>query len=263
MTTIKGFNGDLDVGQFFTDRSITTYMTTLCKPKRSEIICDPTMGSGGFLTSALHYLQTVEKLTDAEIHAAKNNFHGFDIDTSQINFALRNMCIESHGTVFPNILFRDSLAEGAIVPYDVIMAHIPFGVKGLTCHESVKALHLDGTTSEVLFLQWTMASLNAGGRCAVVVPDQILVNKSKCYNETRKYLLDNFELKRVIKMNGHFFWNRSQSSILFFEKTGKPTSRSAIEWWTIEKNADGTIQEDVVMSILRAELDDETNSLAF
>jgi restriction endonuclease S subunit len=254
----KGSSSARDLGQFFTDRSITNYMTILCKPKRSETICDPTMGTGGFLTSALHHLQTVEKLTDAEIRAAKDKFHGFDIDKFVSSVASINMFIESHGNVFPNILFRDSLAKGAIVPYDVILANMPFGVKGLTyarCHESVKALHLDGTKSEPLFLQWMMVSLNVGGRCAVVVPDGMLINNSKCHNETRKYLLNNFELKRVIKMKGQFFMNTGiQPSILFFEKTGKPTT--TIEFWNTEKNADGTIKEELILSVARTALDE-------
>ena len=257
----KGSSSARDLGQFFTDRSITTYMTTLCNPKRSETICDPTMGTGGFLTSALHHLQTVEKLTDTEIRAAKDKFHGFDIDKFVSSIASINMFIESHGTVFPNIVFRDSLAKGAIVPYDVILANMPFGVKGLTyarCHESVKSLHLDGTKSEPLFLQWMMVSLNLGGRCAVVVPDGMLVNNSKCHNETRKYLLDHFELKRVIKMKGQFFMNTGiQPSILFFEKTGKPTT--TVEFWDTEKNADGSIKEDLILSIARTAID-ETHS---
>ena len=254
----KGSSSARDLGQFFTDRSITTYMTTLCNPKRSETICDPTMGTGGFLTSALHYLQTVEKLTDAEIRASKDKFHGFDIDKFVSSVASINMFIESHGTVFPNIVFRDSLAKGAIVPYDVILANMPFGVKGLTyarCHESVKALHLDGTKSEPLFLQWMMVNLNTGGRCAVVVPDGMNVNNSKCHNETRKYLLDNFELKRVIKMKGQFFMNTGiQPSILFFENTGKPTT--TVEFWDTEKNADGSIKEDLILSVARTAMDE-------
>jgi restriction endonuclease S subunit len=203
----------------------------------------------------------VEKLTDAEIRASKDKFHGFDIDKFVSSVASINMFIESHGTVFPNIVFRDSLAKGAIVPYDVILANMPFGVKGLTykrCHESVKALHLDGTKSEPLFLQWMMVSLNLGGRCAVVVPDGMNVNNSKCHNETRKYLLDHFELKRVIKMKGQFFMNTGiQPSILFFENTGKPTT--TIEFWDTEKNADGTIKEDLILSVVRTAMD-ETHS---
>jgi type I restriction enzyme M protein len=87
-----------------------------------------------------------------------------------------------------------------------------------------------------------------GGRCAVVVPDGMLVNSSSCHNDTRKYLLDHFELKRVIKMKGQFFMNTGiQPSILFFEKTGKPTE--VVEFWEVVKGDKGEITETMVVAV--------------
>jgi type I restriction enzyme S subunit len=104
-----------------------------------------------------------------------------------------------------------------------------------------------------------MVSLNVGGRCAVVVPDGMLVNNSLLHNGTRKYLLDHFELKKIIKMRGKFFMNTSiKPSILFFENTGKPTE--AVEFWDVIKNANGSVKETMILSVPRASLD-ETCSL--
>ena len=134
---------------------------------------------------------------------------------------------------------------------------MPFGLKGIKhaeCCERVKALKIRGTKSEPLFLQLMMVSLKRGGRCAVVVPDGMLVNGSTCHDETRKYLLDHFELKRVIKMKGQFFMNTGiQPSILFFENTGKPTT--AVEFWDVIKGANGDIEETMVLSVPRAKFD--------
>jgi restriction endonuclease S subunit len=100
-----------------------------------------------------------------------------------------------------------------------------------------------------------MVSLNAGGRCAVVVPDGMLVNKSACHNGTRKYLLDHFELKRVIKMSGKFFMNTTiKPSILFFENTGKPTA--AVEFWDVVADGNGAMTETMVLSVPRVAMDD-------
>jgi restriction endonuclease S subunit len=134
---------------------------------------------------------------------------------------------------------------------------MPFGLKGIKhaeCCERVKELKIRGTKSEPLFLQLMMVSLNRGGRCAVVVPDGMLVNGSSCHDETRKYLLDHFELKRVIKMKGQFFMNTGiQPSILFFENTGKPTSD--VEFWDVIKASNGHINETMVLSVPRAKFD--------
>jgi hypothetical protein len=100
-----------------------------------------------------------------------------------------------------------------------------------------------------------MAALDEGGRCAVVVPDGVLINNSNQHNGTRKYLLDHFELKRVIKMKGQFFSNTGiQPSILFFENTGKSTS--LVEFWEVEQGPGGEILEKVVLSVPREKFDD-------
>jgi restriction endonuclease S subunit len=166
--------------------------------------------------------------------------------------------METGGSRPTNLRTHDSLhGDLTQTGYDVILANEPFGLKGLKhadCCERVKHLKIRGTKSEPLFLQLMMVSLNQGGRCAVVVPDGMLVNTSELHDGTRKYLLDHFELKRVIKMRGQFFMNTGiQPSILFFENTGNPTA--AVEFWDVEKNKTGDIKETMVLSVPRDQLD--------
>jgi restriction endonuclease S subunit len=166
--------------------------------------------------------------------------------------------MESGGNRAVNLRTHDSLyGDLTQTGYDLILANMPFGLKGIKhaeCCDRVKDLKIRGTKSEPLFLQLMMVSLNLGGRCAVVVPDGMLVNSSTCHDDTRKYLLDNFELKRVIKMKGQFFMNTGiQPSILFFENTGKPTS--VVEFWDVIKGANGDIEETMVLSVPRAKFD--------
>jgi type I restriction enzyme S subunit len=72
---------------------------------------------------------------------------------------------------------------------------------------------------------------------------------------TREYLLDNFELKRVIKMKGQFFSNTGiQPSILFFENTGFSTSK--VEFWEVEQDSKGVIVENMLLSVPRDNLDE-------
>jgi len=93
-----------------------------------------------------------------------------------------------------------------------------------------------------LFLQLMMLSLNPGGRCAVVIPDGVLVNNATLHMGTRQYLLEHFELRKVIKLKGKFFTNTSiQPSILFFENTGAATK--TVDFCELEKNDDGSLKE--------------------
>jgi restriction endonuclease S subunit len=258
-----GSSAARDLGQFFTDRFICDYMAALCKPGFKskgvpESVCDPSMGTGGFLTSYMKFYKKhhIDKPVDWSIQ--NKEIHGCDTDPKVAGVARLNLFMESGGNRAVNLRTHDSLyGDLTQTGYDLILANMPFGLKGIKhaeCCERVKNLKIRGTKSEPLFLQLMMVSLNRGGRCAVVVPDGMLVNGSTCHDETRKHLLDNFELKRVIKMKGQFFMNTGiQPSILFFENTGKPTS--LVEFWDVIKGANGDIEETMVLSVPRAKFD--------
>lgn len=258
-----GSSAARDLGQFFTDRFICEYMTELCKPGFKspgvpESICDPTMGTGGLLTAPIKYFKKhyADKPIDWAIQ--QKEIHGCDHDIKVAGFARLNLFMEMGGNRTTNLLTKNSLyGDLTQTQYDVILANMPFGLKGIKhaeCCERVKNLKIRGTKSEPLFLQLMMVSLGLGGRCAVVVPDGMLVNSSSCHNDTRKYLLDHFELKRVIKMNGQYFMNTGiKPSILFFENTGKPTT--AVEFWEVLRNEKGEITESMVVSVPRVKMD--------
>ncbi len=246
-----------DLGQFFTDRSICEYMTELCKPGFKspgvpESVCDPTMGTGGFLTTYIKYYKKNYADTVIDWSVQQKQIHGCDIDPKVAGVARLNLFMEIGGNCATNLrthnsLYYDLTQNG----YDIILANMPFGIKGINydeCCKRIKALNIKGIKSEPLFLQLMMVSLNKKGRCAVVVPDGMLVNNSSCYNDTRKYLLDNFEVKRIIKMKGQFFMNTGiQPSIIFFENTGKPTTN--VEFWETEKTEKGGISEKMIVSV--------------
>ncbi len=261
-----GSSAARDLGQFFTDRFICDYMVALCKPDFKskgvpESVCDPSMGTGGFLTSYMKFYKKHHADKSVDWSIQNNEIHGCDTDPKVAGVARLNLFMESGGNRAINLRTHDSLyGDLTQTGYDLILANMPFGLKGIKhaeCCERVKNLKIRGTKSEPLFLQLMMVSLNRGGRCAVVVPDGMLVNSSTCHDQTRKYLLDHFELKRVIKMKGQFFMNTGiQPSILFFENTGKPTS--VVEFWDVikgAKGANGDIEETMVLSVPRAKFD--------
>jgi hypothetical protein len=258
-----GSSAARDLGQFFTDRFICEYMTELCAPGFKsagvpESVCDPTMGTGGFLTAFVKFYNKHHADKPIDWAVQQKEIHGCDTDPKVAGVARLNLFMETGGNRSTNLLTHDSLyGDLTQTQYDVILANMPFGLKGIKhaeCCERVKNLKIRGTKSEPLFLQLMMVSLARGGRCAVVVPDGMLVNSSSCHNDTRKYLLDHFELKRVIKMNGQYFMNTGiKPSILFFENTGKPTT--AVEFWEVLRNEKGESTETMLVSVPRAKID--------
>ena len=257
-----------DLGQFFTDRFICEYMTKLCNPGFKgegvpESVCDPSMGTGGFLTAFIKYFKKNHADKPIDWSVQEKEIHGCDTDPRVAGVSRLNLFMETGGNPTTNLRTHDSLYGDLIqTGYDIILANMPFGLKGIKhaeCCERVKDLKIRGTKSEPLFLQLMMVSLNKGGRCAVVVPDGMLVNSSTCHNDTRKYLLSHFELKRVIKMKGQFFMNTGiQPSILFFQKTGNPTE--VVEFWEVVKGDKGEINETMVVSVPCTKID-ATSSL--
>jgi restriction endonuclease S subunit len=258
-----GSSAARDLGQFFTDRFICEYMMELCAPGFKsagvpESVCDPAMGTGGFLTAFVKFYNKHHADKPIDWAVQQKEIHGCDTDPKVAGVARLNLFMETGGNRSTNLHTHDSLyGDLTRTQYDLILANMPFGLKGIKhadCCERVKDLKIRGTKSEPLFLQLMMVSLNRGGRCAVVVPDGMLVNGSSCHDETRKYLLDHFELKRVIKMKGQFFMNTGiQPSILFFVNTGKPTS--VVEFWDVIKGVNGDIEEKIVLSVPRGKFD--------
>ncbi len=258
-----GSSAARDLGQFFTDRFICSYMVKLCSPKFKsagvpESVCDPSMGTGGFLTAYIKYFKEAYPDKPIDWAVQQKEIHGCDTDPKVAGVSRLNLFMESGGRRFENLLTHDSLyGDLPLTGYDVILANMPFGLKGIvhaSCCERVKNLKIRGTKSEPLFLQLMMLSLKPGGRCAVVVPDGMITNDKKLHNETRKYLLDNFELKKIIKMNGKFFMNTTiQPVILYFENTGHPTTN--VDFYEVNLNLKGEYQENKILSVERNKFD--------
>jgi restriction endonuclease S subunit len=250
-----------DLGQFFTDRDICNYMVNICQPKFKdnglvESVCDPTMGTAGFLTSYIRFFNTSSDSINWKENEKQIN--GCDSDSKVAGVARLNFFMETKGVCAKNLLTHDSLYNDLPQEkYDIILANMPFGIKGIKyeeCCQRIKSLKIKGTKSEPLFLQLMGLSLEKGGRCAVVVPDGMLNNISTLHNNTRKYVVDNFELKYVIKMNGSFFMNTSiQTSILYFENNGYSTGGTT--FLEVVKNDKGEIEQKVLHTIARTDFD--------
>ena len=257
LSTGASGSGSRDLGQYFTHRSICEYMIGLCNPGFEsdgvpESICDPTMGTGGFLTTFIKYYRKTYPNIQIDWKVQSKEIHGCDTDPRLGGIARANLFMETGGHRAEYLLTHDSLYNDLPqTGYKIILANMPFGVKQLVhsdCCERVQGLKIRTAKSEPLFLQLIMVSLKPGGRCAVVVPDGILFNVAKGHTETRKYLLDHFELKRIIKMKGQFFTNTNiQPSILFFENTGNPTN--VVEFWDVTRSVTGDIQETLTLSV--------------
>ena len=240
-----------DVGQYFTNRLLIKYIVNMVNPTLNENglckrVWDPAAGTGGFL---IEYISHLNKKTHVPIDWSinKHNIYGNDISKNTTALLKQNLYYsfrEDCGSVD----MRDSLVINSDIKYDYILANPPFGVKGLLytdMNTDIKALEINGTKGEILFLQLCMTRLNENGKCAIIVPDAVLTNDTKMYSETRKYLINNFNILKIIKNNdGDFFKNTMVStSIIYFQNNGTTTE---IEYIKLCKNNDNINDTSIV-----------------
>jgi len=101
--------------------------------------------------------------------------------------------------------------------YDLIISYFPEGIKNIIhaeCCERIKKLKIRGTKSEPLILQLIMSSLEQNGDAIVIIPNSLLFNDSKQHIETRKYLLENFNVICIISLEN------SNNSLIYFKNNG-------------------------------------------
>jgi len=216
------------LGQFFTQPIIKNIMIELINPKlnqdgKIESMCDPTMGTGGFLITYIKNIlkQSVEKKIDLNWNNIKSSIYGKEIDPDTYQLAISNMLI-STGHMFDELECGNSIMEPINRKFDIIMANPPFGIKGINYDEiksSIKTQYFPfkSKSAVLLFLQAIIFMLKLNGRCAVVLPNgQDLFSRNKSIYPIREYLMKTCDLKEIIYLPADVFENTSIKTCIFY-----------------------------------------------
>lgn len=237
------------IGQFRTPRHIIKMMVRLMKPTLTDFIVDPACGTGGFLVGAGKYikkyygteLRTKKKLRD---HFQDEMFTGYDTDQTMLRITAMNTIL--HGMDNADIRFNDSLSKNNndADKYTLVLANPPF--KGSLDNDAVAAnltSKVDTKKTELLFVALFLRMLDAGGRCACIVPDGVLFGASKAHKDLRKELVDNNKLTAVISMPSGVFkpYAVVSTAILIFTKTG---TGGTDDVWFYDMKSDGYTLDD-------------------
>lgn len=230
-------------GQFRTPRHIIRMMVALMKPTLRDSICDPAMGSAGFLVESAAYISEHYKhelLDNSNTMYYKNGmFHGYDTDQTMLRIGTMNLML--HGVDNPDIRYQDSLSTDNTDEnmYTLCLANPPF--TGTLDKEAVaKSLSSLAPTkkTELLFLALFIRSLQLGGRCASIVPDGVLFGNSAGHQAIRRELVENQKLQAVISMPSGVFlpYSGVSTAVLIFTKTNTGGTDNV---WFYEIKADG------------------------
>lgn len=212
------------LGEFYTPRAVTNFMTAMVNPIHGEKVLDPACGTGGFLTAVIGHLKACAT-TVAEREAIAHNVR--DWEYKPLPYMLANTNLILHDIVTPNIHFGDSL-QRPLTEYirkdrvDVIIANPPFG--GVVSNNNENNFPQTYRTKESadLFLILMMHLLKKGGRAAIVLPDGSLTGDG-VKQRIRQKLLEECNLHTIVRLPNSVFqpYASVATNLLFFTKGEK------------------------------------------
>ncbi|MBR4845954.1 MAG: SAM-dependent DNA methyltransferase [Bacteroidaceae bacterium] len=235
-------------GQFRTPRHIIRMMVELMQPTLQDTVCDPAMGSAGFIVESAkyvqeHYKSELLKRGNAD-HYKSGLLHGFDTDSTMLRIGAMNLML--HGVDNPDVEYKDSLSTDNTDEnkYTLCLANPPFA--GSLDYDAVSKSLLAITKTkktELLFMALFVRMLQLGGRCASIVPDGVLFGTSTGHMAIRKEIVDNQRLQAVISMPSGVFkpYAGVSTAILIFTKTNAGGTDRV---WFYDMKADGFSLDD-------------------
>jgi len=228
-------------GQYFTPRALIKAIVQVMKPEPGQTIGDPGCGTGGFFLGAHDYIDKNFNLDrDQKKFLKEEAFKGWDIVPEVVRLCAMNLYLHGIGSDESHIINSDALAMDPGDRFDIIMTNPPFGKKssitifngeGKAERESISYERDDfwTTTSnkQLNFLQHVKTIMKINGKCAIVVPDNVLF-EGGAGETVRKKLLEQFDVHTLLRLpTGIFYAPGVKANLLFFDK--KPASETP---WT-------------------------------
>jgi len=214
-------------GQYFTPRALIDSMVRVINPQAGEVIQDPAAGTAGFLIAADAYIKSHTDdyfdLTEKQVDFQKNNaFVGVELVPSTRRLALMNCLLHGmEGDDEGVVHLGNSLGQvGSKLPKaDIILANPPFGTsKGGDASITRDDLTYPTSNKQLAFLQHIYRNLKAGGRAAVVLPDNVLF-EAGVGTSIRTDLMNKCNLHTILRLpTGIFYAAGVKTNVFFFTK---------------------------------------------
>jgi type I restriction enzyme M protein len=230
-------------GQYFTPRELIKAIVDCVRPTPEDTVCDPAAGTGGFLLAAHQYvLDNVKDLDrDQKKHLKTKFVEGWELVPNTGRLCIMNLFLHGiDGDPCPIHSGVDALAKESPKQYSLVLTNPPFGKKSSIAIVSEDGeIEKDDTAYErtdffattknkqLNFLQHVKSTLKVGGRCAIVVPDNVLFEGGA--GETiRRKLLETCDVHTLLRLpTGIFYAQGVKANVLFFD--AKPAQEKA---WT-------------------------------
>lgn len=217
---LKDLQSAGNAGEFYTPRALTDFIVEMLHPRLGETFGDFTSGTGGFLTSALKYLEPqIKTAEDGKLY--QNAVMGQEWKPLPYLLSITNLLL--HDVEAPNIRHCDSLATKVTDftgkdKVDVIGMNPPYGGSTEASVKSNFPMEMRSSETADLFMVLIMYRLKAGGRAGVIVPDGFLFGTDGAKLAIKTKMLKDFNLHTVIRLPGSIFspYTSIATNILFF-----------------------------------------------
>jgi hypothetical protein len=206
-----------DYNKNYNNPLFTEYIVNLGNPTKNDYIFDGNIK----INSYLNYIIKKINITDiTKLYGCSYNKYITDLCIFEIYL---NNKLNLSNNINNNDILIDDIKT--INNYDLIIIDFPTNYHNIiyaNCCNKIKQLKIRGTKSEPLLLQLIMLSLNKNGRAVVIVNDSLLFNESNQHIKTRQFLIENFNLKKIIKIDENIYKIKGiKNSILYFENNNK------------------------------------------
>ncbi len=220
-------------GQYFTPRALIRAIVDVMRPGPDDTLCDPASGTGGFLLAAHDYVieHHAAELDQAQKRHLRDGFvRGMDIVPNTARLCIMNLFLHGiEGDPCP-IQCVDSLAKEPGDHFSMVLTNPPFGKKSsIAIVNETGDLEKDDVSYErtdfwtttknkqLNFLQHCRSLLTATGRCAIVVPDNVLF-EGGAGETVRRHLLEQCDVHTLLRLpTGIFYAQGVKANVLFLD----------------------------------------------
>ncbi|RWP94190.1 N-6 DNA methylase [Mesorhizobium sp.] len=229
-------------GQYFTPRPLIDAVVRLMQPQPGETVQDPAAGTAGFLVAADRYIKDhtdeLYKLAEAQAFFQRHNaFVGAELVPDTHRLCMMNLLLHGIEGGVDNI---DTLSPDGetLSKANLILTNPPFGTKkgGGRPTRSDFSVTADTSNKQLAFVEHIVRALKAGGRAAVVVPDNVLF-EDNTGRRLRTWLMDLCNLHTILRLpTGIFYAQGVKTNVLFFQR-GKTDKANTKAVWVYDMRA--------------------------
>jgi hypothetical protein len=216
------YTGGNTIGQYFTPRHISEFMAALLDVDSSDVVLDPSCGTGGFLIAVMNRISRVEKLSKAQVvKIIQKRLIGFDKEPVTAALCVANMILRGDGSTSVHRGDCFTSEEYPIGKASIVLTNPPFP-------------HAKTDTPPERFVTRSLEGLQQRGSLGVVVPRSLLSKVTEWHTST----LEKNTLNAVIILPDELFapYASSYTAVVLMTKGVRHPKDHKVFWARVEND---------------------------